>query len=86
MLTGVYPPTYGDIYVDGVSAVQSPTIIQDNCGVCNQVQLMGSSDVVRLLLAFVHSSPNVHGHGHVQGNESRDDCLGVFAPAEALQD
>lgn len=46
MLTGVYSPTYGDIYVDGVSAVQSPTIIQDNCGVCNQVELAGSDDVV----------------------------------------
>ena len=86
MLTGVYPPTYGDIYVDGVSAVQSPTIIQDNCGVCNQVQLVGSGDVVRLLLAIVHSSPNVHNHGRIQGNESRDDCFGVFASAEALQD
>ena len=86
MLTGVYPPTYGDIYVDGVSAVQSPTIIQDNCGVCNQVQVAGVGDIVRLLLAVVHSSANVHDHGYVQGNEPRDDCVGVFTSAEALQD
>ena len=86
MLTGVYSPTYGDIYVDGVSAVQSPTIIQDNCGVCNQVELAGSDDVVRLLLAVVHSSPDVHNHGHVQGNGPGDNCFGVFAFVEALHD
>ena len=36
MLTGVYQPTYGDIYVDGTSAVIDPLGIQESCGVCNQ--------------------------------------------------
>lgn len=36
MLTGVYQPTYGDIFVDGISAVTDPISVQDSCGVCNQ--------------------------------------------------
>ena len=36
MLTGVYQPTDGDIYVDGTSAVIDPLGIQESCGVCNQ--------------------------------------------------
>ena len=36
MLTGVYQPTYGDIFVDGTSAVMDPLGIQESCGICNQ--------------------------------------------------
>lgn len=53
MLTGVYSPTYGDIYVDGVSAVQSPTIIQDNCGVCNQFDYFWPSFTPRQMFTIM---------------------------------
>lgn len=37
LLTGVYPTTYGDIYVEGQSVSQSHSSIQERFGVCTQV-------------------------------------------------
>ena len=37
MLTGVFPPTYGDIFINGLSIVENRSELLDQCGVCNQV-------------------------------------------------
>lgn len=36
MLTGVFPPTYGDIFVQGESITSMSFAIQDRTGICNQ--------------------------------------------------
>ena len=46
LLTGVYPSTYGDIFVEGQSVSQSHSTIQERFGVCTQVFMNEVDNVV----------------------------------------
>ena len=57
MLTGVFPPTYGDIYVNGLSIIEHRSELLEQCGVCNQVWTCIHSCwlIVSLIISGLHS-------------------------------